>query len=91
MMHHNLQVGLNCYPNPFRDGIFISINTKSPNISKIEIYDSEGRMFKEIHRGFLDIGKYDFFLSAEAMQPNIYFVVLSNENERLTKKIVLLE
>lgn len=82
---------LNCYPNPFRNEISISINVNSLTNCRIEVYDSKGRIIKEIHNGILGIGKHDFFLREKAIQPNIYFVVLSNEDERIIKKILLMK
>jgi len=82
---------LNCYPNPFYNKIKISVDIENMTNSNINIYNQNGQLIENIYSGILGIGKHDFFWNALDIKSNIYFVALNNENNKISKKIILLK
>jgi hypothetical protein len=86
---------LNCYPNPFSDGVNIEIpNDFAGEEVVVEIIDLNGRVIAKVFEGV--ISSVSHKLTWNAMGKNgsraprgIYVVRLVSENKVLTKRIVL--
>jgi uncharacterized delta-60 repeat protein len=66
----------------------ISLDVYKPGNYKIELYNSLGALVKTIHQGYLHKGNYDFAL--DKYQNGIYFLFIENEQNKLSRKIILL-
>ncbi|MCK9208751.1 MAG: T9SS type A sorting domain-containing protein, partial [Salinivirgaceae bacterium] len=80
-----LSEDIQIFPNPIRIGEELKINLpENVNDSKLELFNSLGELVSviTINKGFASINT-TFFPSG------IYFIIVSDGNERITKKVVL--
>lgn len=75
-------LALEITPNPFRNEIhFNGLNTEA----KIRIYDSQGRLIKELNRSNNIIWK------TEELKPGVYFLEIRTSSRNIVQKIVKIE
>lgn len=80
------------YPNPARHLSFYSFKLREKAVITLELYDSYGRIVKKIiSNEELVPGKYikEMNLAQEHLLPGLYFYVLSNNDNRSSKKLII--
>lgn len=77
------------YPNPANDIILIDFETKSTEFLTYKLYDAQGKEVKLLMRALTKAGENQFTLSLAPLENGVYFLEISNENQKiLTKKII---
>jgi len=79
------------YPNPFNPQINISFFNPNQSEIMINVYDLNGRLVEQIHRGLLSYGNHNFVWNAEKYSSGIYLVSLSSEKHSISSKISLIK
>ena len=80
------------YPNPFNPSTTInfSLTEDYENLS-INVYDIRGRLAETLYSGFMPYGYHSIIWNASNFASGIYFVNMTTEDNRFTKKITLLK
>ncbi len=86
---------LSCFPNPFSKETVISFRLENPAYISLKINDINGKTVAILASGRFVAGKHDFVWKGTGfkgeIQPNgVYFVILNDGNNILTKKVILL-
>ncbi|HCA41659.1 MAG TPA: hypothetical protein DEP28_00235 [Bacteroidetes bacterium] len=84
------------YPNPFNPVTKIRFNIPSvANNSKTEVlldvYDVSGKLVKQLYKGQLSGGEYEFEFDGTGLNSGVYFYRLQSENFSETRKMVLVK
>jgi len=77
------------YPNPFKDNLNLVYHSKETGYSIIEIYNQSGVLVKS-KKQVISSGEQFVEINTEEMANGIYFLNLKVNNNRISKKIVLL-
>jgi len=72
-------------PNPSK-GIFNISKNSSIQISKIKIFDTNAKLLKELDR---DIDSQESAVDLSELSKGMYFMEISNQNDKVVKKIIL--
>jgi beta-lactamase superfamily II metal-dependent hydrolase len=81
---------LSSFPNPFRNSVTIQYNVKKNRDVKIDVYDLQGRLVKQLVNTHKSIGSYEMEWNAEGMSSGIYFCKFSQGNKEEVRKLILL-
>ncbi len=84
------------YPNPFNPVTRIRFNIPSVgNNSKsevlLDVYDVSGKLVKQLYKGQLSGGEYEFEFDGTGFNSGVYFYRLQSENFSETRKMVLVK
>ncbi len=79
------------YPNPFNPTTNINYQIKEPSFVRLKVYDSLGRVVKELVNEFKTAGSYSIRFNATGLSSGIYFYSLQAGNFISTKSMVLLK
>jgi len=82
---------LTCYPNPFNPTTTISYNLTAEGFVKLHIFNSSGQIIKNIISSNQQIGSYHFLFNATGLASGIYYLMLETTDQRLCKKIMLVQ
>jgi hypothetical protein len=82
-------------PTPFRGRATLSFALARPGSAELTIYSIDGRRVRTLARGWHDAGLYHVAWNGESenrapVAPGVYYVQLSAEGRRYTKKLVCL-
>lgn len=86
-----IEYSFDCFPNPFKNKVNISVNIEQTTNCNITIYNQNGQLVEYLHSGILEIGKHELFWIAKDIIPDLYFIILHIGDKRITHKVVLLE
>jgi hypothetical protein len=89
ILENEISIDLKIYPNPFNDKLNLSYFSDEMGKSVIEIYNQTGMLVKTKTQESY-IGKQLIEINTEDMSNGIYFLNLKINNNRISKKIVLL-
>lgn len=81
-------IGVQAFPNPFRDRAVIHIDLPYDSHVRLALYDLRGRQVMELADGPLPAGDHDFFITGELLAEGLYFGELTTDKDRVTKKLV---
>ncbi len=84
------------YPNPFNPTTNISFTLKAKSTVALTIYNQKGQKVKTLHSGLLDKGNHRIEWDGKddndkPVSSGVYMYRLSNKNNQLTRKMVLLK
>ena len=79
---------ISIYPNPTNGNIFITADLSINDLIGIEIYDITGKSISSININKNRLDKYSIDLSNQSN--GLYFIVISSDNEQISKKISLI-
>lgn len=79
------------YPNPFNPATTISYNLPKAGKVKLLIYDSLGRLVKELVDKEETAGLHKAVFNARGLSSGIYFYMLLTENNSLTRKLMIIK
>jgi hypothetical protein len=82
---------ISTYPNPFNSSLAININLKSPALTRLAIFDLQGREVAVLNDKPLPAGKSNFIWDAKGFAQGIYFVRLETADFQVHKKVVYLK
>ncbi|AUC75009.1 T9SS type A sorting domain-containing protein [Olleya sp. Bg11-27] len=77
------------YPNPFAEETTIDINIKKPNYYKLLLFNSNGRMIKQISNKRYSTGNYKIIFNSKHLSSGIYYLKLQNNSNSITRKLVI--
>jgi hypothetical protein len=79
---------ISIYPNPTNGNIFITADLSINDLIGIEIYDITGKSISSININKNRLDKYSIDLSNQSN--GLFFIVISSDNEQVSKKISLI-
>ena len=79
------------YPNPFNPEIKFDIDIINREYINIDIYDIKGNQIDKIFNGFLNQGIHSFDWNASNYATGTYILKVANDNNVITKKIMLIK
>lgn len=77
------------YPNPAQAITCIELESSVFSNGSIEIYDLNGRLVKQVHKGLIEEGKQNFFFDANHLLSGVYIVQFSIGMLKKSEKIVV--
>jgi hypothetical protein len=77
------------YPNPVTGTTHVPFGIAKACKAKLEIVDQQGKSMHLAMNQYLSPGNYETSFDAGFMSPGIYYVVLTADNTRLTKKMLV--
>ncbi|MFA5034092.1 MAG: T9SS type A sorting domain-containing protein [bacterium] len=83
--------GINVSSNPFIKSTLLRYNLPIKSRVSLTIYDVCGRTIKTLINELKPAGSYSIPLSATDLKTGIYFVRLTADNTKLTKKLILMK
>ncbi|MFC0876743.1 right-handed parallel beta-helix repeat-containing protein [Saccharicrinis sp. FJH2] len=82
MLYHN-------YPDPFRNTTYIKYDLPVSDYVKLEVYDINGRLIKQLVSSRQDAGSYTVPFSAETLQDGIYLYRINIGRFSAVQKMIL--
>lgn len=79
------------YPNPFNPVTVIEFNVPVHTRVSLKVYDALGRLVKVLVDETLSPGNYKTSFNGENFASGIYYYIISSEDYRLTKKMIILK
>ena len=79
------------YPNPFNPSTMVEIQNSSGKNLKLEIFNLNGYLIKSVENRWTSLGAYDFTWEAKKEANGVYFFRLSDVNNSIIRKVVLLK
>ena len=79
------------YPNPFNPSTMVKIQNSSGKNLKLEIFNLNGYLIKSVENRWTSLGAYDFTWDAKKEANGVYFFRLSDVNNSIIRKVVLLK
>jgi len=84
------QMNISTYPNPSNDLVFIDFEIQNISKVKIELFDLNGRLIKQLFNGDVKPGKNSLRFSTHFLSKGTYFVKISDKRNMLhTEKIMI--
>ncbi|MBL7890025.1 MAG: T9SS type A sorting domain-containing protein [Bacteroidia bacterium] len=78
---------MDVYPNPFTSNTTIEVNlTENQNV-KVDVYNVVGQNVFSVNKGTLSTGEHKIALNAEELPAGMYFITLTTEKGRITKRV----
>ncbi len=68
------------YPNPVIDNFTLEFNLDQKTDLQIDIKDMNGKLIKQLYKGFGNVGGNVFSFNKANLSEGIYFLVISNQN-----------
>lgn len=88
---NDILTGFNAFPNPFNSETNISYSIGEASLIKVEIYDSLGRLIKNLENEFKPAGSYTLKWNAGSLASGKYFCCISGTDFSLSKGILLIK
>lgn len=85
----NSKLLINCYPNPFTKSTFIDFILPDNSEVSLRVFDLFGNEVRVLVEGKLRAGNHHLQFYAEGLQAGIYFLRLTNNENQLTRKIII--
>ena len=82
---------LSNYPNPFNPTTTIRFSLDKASNVELNIYDMNGSIVDQIHRGFTNTGKYSFEFDGKNLSSGIYYAVLKTQEQQKVSKMILVK
>lgn len=79
------------FPNPFNPSTKVEIQNSSGKNLKLEIFNLNGYLIKSVENRWTSLGAYDFTWDAKKEANGVYFFRLSDVNNSIIRKVVLLK
>ncbi len=80
------------YPNPFNPSTSIKFSLDQAGFVSLKIYNVIGQLVKTIAENeFKNKGEYTINVNMSNLNSGVYFYTLSQENQQLTKKMILMK
>lgn len=80
---------LDVYPNPFSTTTTLAVNLTSTQKVRIDVYNVVGENVYSIDKGQLSTGEHKVVISADELPSGVYFVTLTTNEGRISKRVVV--
>ncbi len=80
---------LDVYPNPFSNNTTLEINLTANQKVRVDVYNVIGENVYSIDKGQLPSGEHKVVLNAEELPSGVYFVTLTTNEGRISKRVVV--
>ena len=78
------------YPNPFNPSTVIKYDLIKSGVTKISIYDSNGRLISQILNRMMSAGHHELEFDGSDLPSGVYIYTLESGNFSTSKKMILL-
>jgi len=78
-------------PNPFSETTTISLSIKNSGLTKLKVCDFAGKELIRLADGMYSVGDYAFTLNSESFESGVYYYTLMNNNQTVTKKMIVIK
>ena len=85
------EFALQVFPNPSRGTANIAYALHEPSEIALSIYDVAGVMVEQIKQGYFVPGYYREKVNTKYLSSGIYFIVLKQNNKKISKKFLLIK
>jgi hypothetical protein len=82
---------LRVYPNPSRGTAKIAYDLHKHSEIALSIYDVAGVMVEQIKQGYLGPGYYREEVNTKYLSSGVYFIVLKQDNDKVTRKFLVVK
>ena len=79
------------YPNPFNPAAAIDFQIAEKALTKIDLFNIEGRIVQQMNCGELSPGRHVYRLDGSALTSGMYFLRLQSGKQNSLKKVILLK
>lgn len=79
------------YPNPFNSTTRIDFSVAKNSELKLNLFDLNGRLVRELKNGFIPAGSYSYSFAASELTPGVYLLRMEAGSFTETRKIVLIK
>jgi len=86
-LESNPKINLSCYPNPFNSEITLRIDLPKTTNIRVEIWDELGKKVDILFNGLMSYGTNFLKWEGNHKSSAVYFVTLTTQSEKITKKI----
>ncbi len=83
------QARMKIFPNPVFSQSIIELNMPKGGFAKLSVYNLDGKEIRNIAFGYFDAGIHQERINVKDLPKGIYFVTLTAENYRETKKLII--
>ena len=80
---------INVFPNPTGGLVTIQFNIPVDGVTTVAIVDMQGKIRKEILKGKVPAGSYQYSVNLDTMGPGTYLAVLENNGKIISNKTIL--
>ena len=88
---HSNVTSIRNYPNPFNPKTRITFSLNERSDVTIRIYDSGGRLVKDLYRGMNEAGEYSVDFDASGLASGVYYSVLTAGNRTVKNRMALVK
>ena len=85
------EFSLASYPNPCNAQVTLNVNILREGETEIVMHDILGRMIKTFYKGKMTAGTHQLAVDVSDVASGIYFIMLNNNSQLKTNKIVILK
>jgi len=85
----NNSSSMEVYPNPFNSNTTLDITLTAAQKVRIDMYNVVGENVYSIDKGQLSSGEHKVVLSADELPAGVYFITLTTEEGRISKRVVV--
>ncbi len=82
---------LSVYPNPAKMSCVISFSMEEPALANLVVYDSQGQLVSEIHKGLLSADDHEFIINVIDLPAGLYYVALITNSTCSIQKLVIVK
>jgi len=83
------KLGFGVYPNPMKNLATITFELKKQSMVNIYLIDITGKKVRNIMNEQKAAGKHNIEVSSANINPGVYFLSLSNDNQRYVQKLII--
>ncbi|MDP1623139.1 MAG: T9SS type A sorting domain-containing protein [Bacteroidales bacterium] len=82
-------VAISIYPNPVKDFAKITLNLKQNSNVNVDITNLFGKQIMSLDNGIMNAGSQTFSINAANLASGIYFIAVSVNGEKYTRKMIV--
>jgi uncharacterized delta-60 repeat protein len=83
------QLHIDCYPNPFTGSATIRYNLPASSEATLKVFNLLGKEVRVLADGRLQAGNHSMPFNADGLKAGIYFLRLTNNENQVTRKIIV--
>ncbi len=78
-----------CYPNPADNYLYFSFSNSKPIVCALQMTDASGRLMYQVEEHSFAAGVHQYAIPTGGFPKGLYFITLSSEQGRMTRKVVI--
>jgi thiol-disulfide isomerase/thioredoxin len=86
-----VEESIEVFPNPVVNSSTIRFNLHQSSDVTVELYNSAGKLVRELANGYLQAGANDVTLSASGLTNGVYFIKINAGDQTITRKIAVVK